>query len=56
MIGGNFLQGFAIEQQLNMYDLEDRTNVPQKFRFPYFMRMNWYAAEKYMKILQGTLS
>ncbi|GAB5592786.1 JmjC domain-containing histone demethylation protein 1 [Umbelopsis nana] len=52
VIGGNFLQGFAIEQQLNMYDLEDRTNVPQKFRFPYFMRMNWYAAEKYRGIVR----
>ena len=53
VIGGNFLQGYAIEQQLNIYELEDRTSVPQKFRFPYFLRMNWYAAEKYGKLLEG---
>ncbi|KAI9284588.1 hypothetical protein BC943DRAFT_56026 [Umbelopsis sp. AD052] len=52
VIGGNFLQGYAIEQQLNIYELEDRTSVPQKFRFPYFLRMNWYAAEKYGRLLQ----
>ncbi|KAJ2956101.1 hypothetical protein NQZ79_g7998 [Umbelopsis isabellina] len=53
VIGGNFLQGFGIEKQLNVYDLEERTNVPQKFRFPYFMRMNWFAAQKYQNLLQG---
>ncbi|KAH8549436.1 hypothetical protein BGW37DRAFT_409516, partial [Umbelopsis sp. PMI_123] len=53
VIGGNFLQGYAIEQQLDIYELEDRTDVPQKFRFPFFLRMNWYAAEKYGKLLHG---
>lgn len=53
VIGGNFLHGLNIGTQLEIFDIEEATNVPAKFRFPYFKKINWYAAEKYNKILQG---
>ncbi|KAI8340251.1 hypothetical protein BC941DRAFT_348809 [Chlamydoabsidia padenii] len=53
VIGGNFLHGLNIGTQLRIFDIEEATNVPTKFRFPYFKRINWYAAQKYNSILQG---
>ncbi|KAI9030664.1 hypothetical protein CLU79DRAFT_730933 [Phycomyces nitens] len=54
VIGGNFLHGINISTQLRIYDIEDATNVPQKFRFPFYKRINWYAAYNYNKILQDS--
>lgn len=48
VIGGNFLHCFAIESQLNIAQMEKDTNVPMRFRFPYFANMMWYAAKKYL--------
>ncbi|KAI8100122.1 uncharacterized protein BX664DRAFT_290676 [Halteromyces radiatus] len=56
VIGGNFLHGLNIGTQLQIYDIEEATNVPAKFRFPYFKRINWYAAQKYNSILQDDSS
>ncbi|KAJ3066618.1 Lysine-specific demethylase 7A [Podochytrium sp. JEL0797] len=53
VIGGNFLHGLNIPQQLDVYDLENRTNVPQRFRFPYFVTMQWYAARWYVAVLKS---
>jgi hypothetical protein len=53
VIGGNFLHGFNIGIQLAIYDIEKRTNVPIKYRFPYFEKMSWYAGKYYNKILKG---
>ncbi|KAL0076153.1 hypothetical protein J3Q64DRAFT_1642978 [Phycomyces blakesleeanus] len=53
VIGGNFLHGINITTQLKIYEIEDATNVPQKFRFPFYKRINWYAAHNYNKTLQG---
>ncbi|CAG8675077.1 5534_t:CDS:2 [Funneliformis mosseae] len=52
VIGGNFLQGFNIRGQLAVYDIEKRTNVPIKYRFPYFEKMCWYAGKYYNEILK----
>ncbi|ORX61871.1 Clavaminate synthase-like protein [Hesseltinella vesiculosa] len=46
VIGGNFLHGLNIGTQLKIYDIEEITKVPDKFRFPFFKRINWYAVEK----------
>ncbi|KAI8144840.1 hypothetical protein BJV82DRAFT_512736 [Fennellomyces sp. T-0311] len=51
VIGGNFLHGFNIGTQLRIFDIEDATDVPMKFRFPFFKRINWYAAQQYQSIL-----
>jgi hypothetical protein len=52
VIGGNFLQGLNIGMQLKIHDVENRTDVPMKFRFPYFMRMQWFAARGYLSKLR----
>ncbi|KAJ3160614.1 JmjC domain-containing histone demethylation protein 1 [Geranomyces michiganensis] len=54
VIGGNFLQGLNIAGQLEIHGIEERTNVPPKFRFPFFQRMQWYAARRYMAIAKHT--
>ncbi|CDH58254.1 clavaminate synthase-like protein [Lichtheimia corymbifera JMRC:FSU:9682] len=59
VIGGNFLHAMNIGAQLRVYDVEDATKVPAKFRFPFYKRMNWYAARYYHDLLlqdQGTKS
>lgn len=52
MIGGNFLQSFNIGTQLTVYAIEQVTDVPLKFRFPYYKRLNWYALAKFDTWLQ----
>ncbi|KAF7732475.1 JmjC domain-containing histone demethylation protein 1 [Apophysomyces ossiformis] len=52
VIGGNFLHGYNIATQLQIYDIEEHTNVPAKFRFPFYKRINWYAALKYDDLLK----
>ncbi|RUS19741.1 hypothetical protein BC937DRAFT_87004 [Endogone sp. FLAS-F59071] len=53
VIGGNFLHGFNIATQLRVYEIEQHTNVPQKFRFPWYERMCWYAGERYANQLKA---
>ncbi|KAJ1553636.1 JmjC domain-containing histone demethylation protein 1, partial [Cladochytrium tenue] len=48
VIGGNFLQGLDMSTQLAVYGIENRTGVPPKFRFPFFVQMQWHAARKYL--------
>ncbi|KAI9277219.1 hypothetical protein BDA99DRAFT_429673 [Phascolomyces articulosus] len=47
VIGGNFLHGFNIGTQVRIFDIEELTDVPMKFRFPFYKRINWYAALRY---------
>lgn len=43
--------------QLNIHCIETRTHVPQKFRFPYFRQINFYAASALLqKVRKGKLS
>jgi len=49
VFGGNFLHGFDIPGQLNIYCLETRTRVPAKFRFPSFAQLMFYAGSEYYK-------
>ena len=42
VFGGNFLHSFGIEMQIKIAQVENRTKVPQKFRYPFFNRMLWY--------------
>ena len=63
VIGGNFLHGINIDGQLDVYDIEVATSVPAKFRcvlkcfltkkrFPYYEKMQWYAAQDYLARIQ----
>jgi len=56
VIGGNFLHGYRIGEQIAIYNIERRTQVPAKFRFPYFEQMLWYASKKYLEKLKGNSS
>ncbi|KAJ3314088.1 JmjC domain-containing histone demethylation protein 1 [Boothiomyces sp. JEL0838] len=52
VIGGNYLHLYAAQMQIDIAKMERETNVPLRFRFPYFDKMHWYAAKKYMKLLK----
>ena len=53
VFGGNFLHSFAIEKQIRVAQIEEITKVPQKFRFPYFTELQWFALDKYVYALLG---
>ncbi|XP_065193719.1 uncharacterized protein LOC135824903 isoform X1 [Sycon ciliatum] len=52
VFGGNFLHSFNISGQLAVADIEETTKVPQKFRFPFFTQLMWYALDKYAHSLR----
>ena len=41
VFGGNFLHSYNIKTQLKIYEIEEKTGVPMKFRFPYYEQMMW---------------
>ncbi|XP_074545028.1 lysine (K)-specific demethylase 2Aa isoform X2 [Halichoeres trimaculatus] len=54
VFGGNFLHSFNIPMQLNISNIEDRTRVPVKFRYPFYYEMCWYVLERYVFSLTKT--
>lgn len=44
VIGGNFLTFKDIPMHIKIYDLEHRTGVPSKYRFPKFNKVLWLAS------------
>ena len=53
MFGGNFLHSFNIEMQLKIYKLESKTRVPDKYRYPFFVKMLWFLIERYVHCFTG---
>ncbi|KAL8580311.1 hypothetical protein ACOMHN_030935 [Nucella lapillus] len=53
VFGGNFLHSFNVPNQLMVANVEDRTHVPQKFRFPFFNEILWYVLDRYLWHLTG---
>ncbi|KAF9239635.1 Clavaminate synthase-like protein [Melanogaster broomeanus] len=53
VFGGNFLHSYNVRTQLKVVDIEKATRVPKKFRFPYFTKLCWYVADKYLRDLKG---
>ncbi|CCM00150.1 uncharacterized protein FIBRA_02177 [Fibroporia radiculosa] len=53
VFGGNFLHSYNVSTQLKVRDIEIATHVPKKFRFPFFVRLCWYAGEKYLRDLKA---
>ncbi|KAL4609612.1 lysine-specific demethylase 2B-like isoform X2 [Arapaima gigas] len=51
VFGGNILHSFNIPMQLTIYDIENRTKVRAKFRYPFFYEMCWYVLERYVHCL-----
>lgn len=52
VFGGNFLHSLNIPMQLQIYDIEKKIKTHEKFKFPLFETINWYAAKKLMTILK----
>ncbi|XP_035246899.1 lysine-specific demethylase 2B isoform X1 [Anguilla anguilla] len=53
VFGGNFLHSFNIPMQLSVHEMENRTKVHAKFRYPFFYEMCWYVLERYVHCLTG---
>ncbi|XP_061590194.1 lysine (K)-specific demethylase 2Bb [Cololabis saira] len=51
VFGGNILHSFNIPMQLTIHEIENRTKVPSKFRFPFYYEMCWYVLERYLHYL-----
>ncbi|XP_068608603.1 lysine (K)-specific demethylase 2Bb [Brachionichthys hirsutus] len=51
VFGGNILHSFNIPMQLTIHEIENRTKVHSKFRFPFFYEMCWYVLERYLRCL-----
>ena len=48
VLGGNFLTPLHMPSQLQIANIETRTRVPKKFRFPFFDLAMWYTAQYYL--------
>ncbi|TFY81734.1 hypothetical protein EWM64_g2277 [Hericium alpestre] len=53
VFGGNFLHSYNAQTQLKVREIEIATHVPKKFRFPFFTKLCWYVAEKYLRDLKA---
>ena len=53
VFGGNYLHSFSIEKQIRVAQIEEITKVPQKFRYPFFTELQWFALDKYVYSLFG---
>lgn len=56
VVGGNFLHDWNIPTQLKLVEVEIATKVPQKFRFPHFVRLAWYVADGWDERLKAKAS
>ncbi|CDK25117.1 unnamed protein product [Kuraishia capsulata CBS 1993] len=41
VIGGNYLSSFSTETQLKVFEIEQATKVPERFKFPNFNKIMW---------------
>ncbi|CAH1801472.1 unnamed protein product [Owenia fusiformis] len=53
VFGGNFLHNFGIPMQIRVAEVEEKTHVNRKFRYPFFAEMHWYLLERYVSCLTG---
>lgn len=49
VIGGNFLTRLNYGMQIKIAKIEKDTKVPRKFRYPFFQKIQWFAAIKYLR-------
>lgn len=48
VIGGNFLTRLNYGMQIKVAKIEKDTKVPRKFRYPFFQKIQWFTAIKYL--------
>ncbi|OXV07217.1 hypothetical protein Egran_05015 [Elaphomyces granulatus] len=49
VIGGNFLTRLNYGMQIKVAKIEKDTKVAKKFRYPFFQKIQWYTAVKYLE-------
>lgn len=49
VIGGNFLTRLNYGMQIKVLNIEKDTKVPKKFRYPFFQKIQWYTAMRYLE-------
>lgn len=49
VIGGNFLTKLNYGMQIKILNIEKETKVPKKFRYPFFQKIQWYTALRYLE-------
>ncbi|KAL5337849.1 JmjC domain-containing histone demethylation protein 1 [Aspergillus crustosus] len=49
VIGGNFLTRLNYGMQIKIAKVEKETKVPLKFRYPFFQKIQWYTALRYLE-------
>lgn len=54
-IGGNFLNGYAIKLQADIHMQDKRMETAERFKFPHFEIINYYAAYYYYEEIQVVL-
>ncbi|CAG5128861.1 unnamed protein product, partial [Candidula unifasciata] len=52
VFGGNFLHNFNIRLQLQCAEIERAVKTPEKYLFPSYEIINWYAAKNILDMLQ----
>ncbi|KAK3701264.1 hypothetical protein RRG08_066757 [Elysia crispata] len=52
VFGGNFLHNYNVPLQLKCHDIERNVNTPEKYMFPSYETMNWYAAKSILDIIK----
>ncbi|CAF1108320.1 unnamed protein product [Rotaria magnacalcarata] len=53
VFGGNFLNSFKIPMQIQVWMIERKVRIPDRFRYPYFIETMWYVIERYVQCLTG---
>ncbi|CAF1227733.1 unnamed protein product [Rotaria sp. Silwood1] len=53
VFGGNFLNSFKIPMQIQVWMIERKVRVPDRFRYPYFIESMWYIIQRYVHSLTG---
>eukprot|EP00794_Sanderia_malayensis_P014173 gene14173-15652_t len=55
VFGGNFIHSFSIGMQIKISEIEHKTKVPNRFRFPFYPQIHWYTAKRYIELLEKDL-
>ncbi|XP_065829344.1 lysine-specific demethylase 7B-like [Oscarella lobularis] len=53
VFGGNFLHRYNIGLQLKIYEMEQRLQMPNRFRHPSYETLHWYAAQHLLEDIKG---
>lgn len=54
VLGGNFLNGYNLALQLEIWQMEERLKVRPKFRFPLYKTLMWHTAAYYLELLKSS--